>query len=527
MAAFLVQHYLDNSSVSTPQKTAITCANEKISYKELDSLSNKLANCLISYGVSRQDRVIICLKRSINSIIAINGILKADAIYVPVDSKSPVERFVKIIGDCEPSALICDNSTLMKIGKDIPDSLYVFFMEHNDKSVSSLRDNYFYLDIIENQSYLSPDYRNIDSDIAYILYTSGSTGDPKGLMISHLNITNYIEWAVDCFKINQNENILSTAPFHFDMSTFDIYCTMKSGATLSIATEKQLLFPTKLLDYIEKEKISLWKGVSSLLMYIARTVSLSEKNLPSLNKILFAGENLPTRYLIEWMKAFPDKQFYNAYGPTEATGISTYYPIAKIPNDPLERIPIGRSCANTEVFLLKEDNTKAKYGEFGELCIRGSGLSKGYWKDEIKTKKVFCQNPINPIPGDRICRTGDIALLNKEGNYELVGRKDNQIKYMGYRIDLSEIENGLISTGIIKDAAVVQRWSIKFQFNELVAVVVADPNLSLKDLRAKVKKIIPAYMMPHRILAVEAVPRTDRGKIDRKSISAFLSQLKI
>ena len=168
---------------------------------------------------------------------------------------------------------------------------------------------------------------------------------------------------------------------------------------------------------------------------------------------------MPTRYLIEWMNAFPDKLFYNAYGPTEATGVSTYYHIANIPNNPLQRIPIGRPCENTEIYVLKEDGSMADIGEIGELCIRGSGLSRGYWNDETKTKEAFVQNPFSSIPGDRIYRTGDLVLLNREGNYELVGRIDNQVKNMGYRIDLAEIENGLISTGKIKDAAVVLRWS--------------------------------------------------------------------
>jgi len=173
---------------------------------------------------------------------------------------------------------------------------------------------------------------------------------------------------------------------------------------------------------------------------------------------------------------------------------------------------------------MKEDGSLAHNGEIGELCIRGSGLSRGYWNDEAKTKKSFVQNPLNSTPGDRIYRTGDLAFLNKEGNYELVGRKDNQVKNMGYRIDLSEIENALISTGKIKDAAVVLTRSEKFDVNELVAVVVADTDSSQHKLRESLKKIIPAYMLPNRIIVVDHVPRTDRGKIDRQSISASLIQ---
>jgi amino acid adenylation domain-containing protein len=525
MTPFLAQHYLDHSYKRFPQKVATIDPDAKNTYEELYDSSNKLANCLIENGVLRQDRVAFCLKRSIQSSIAINGILKADAIYVPIDPKSPLERFKKIISDCNPSALICDQHTLEKIKKVIFQNITIIVMAHPDKLAPSLAGRYIYLDSIERQNHKAPHYQNLDTDIAYILYTSGSTGEPKGVMISHLNIINYIEWAVDCFGIEEQDKLLSTAPFYFDMFTFDIYCSLKAGATLWIATEKLMLFPVKLLDLIEKESISIWKGVSSLLMYIARTVSLKNKTLPSLKKILFAGENLPTRYLIEWMKAFPEKQFYNAYGPTEATGITTFYHIRNIPQDPMERTPIGRACANTEVFLLKEDDSLAGIGEVGELCIRGSGLSRGYWNDMAKTKEAFIPNPLNPIPGDRIYRTGDLALLNKDVNYEFLGRKDTQLKCMGYRIDVTEIENALISSMHIKDAVVVFQRSEKFDVVQLIALVVTDNNSSQNDLRQKLKNKIPAYMLPHRFVAVGHIPRTCRGKIDRKAISESLLQL--
>ena len=525
MTPYLAQHYLDHSYKRFPQRIAIIDAERKITYEDLYESSNKLANCLIENGVLRQDRVAFCLKRSINSLIAINGILKADAIYVPIDPKSPTERLKKIINDCNPVTLICDRHTLENIRKVISQDISIIVMDHHDKLAPTLRGSYIFLDSIESQNHLAPPYQNVDCDIAYIMYTSGSTGDPKGVMISHLNIINYIEWAVDCFEITEDDKLLSTAPFHFDMFTFDIYCSMKAGATLRIASEQLMLFPIRLLDVIEKESISVWKGVSSLLMYIARTVSLKDKTLSSLKKILFAGENLPTRYLIEWMKAFPEKQFYNAYGPTEATGITTFYHIRNIPQDPMERTPIGRACANTEVFLLKEDDSLAGIGEVGELCIRGSGLSRGYWNDMEKTKEAFIPNPLNPSSGDRIYRTGDLALLNKDGNYEFLGRKDTQLKCMGYRIDVTEIENALISTMHIKDAAVVLQRCEKFDVVQLIALVVTDNNSSQNDLRQKLKNKIPAYMLPHRFLDVGHIPRTCRGKIDRKAISESLLQL--
>ena len=526
MVTYLAQHYLDHSQNVSPTQIAVRCAGSQMTYRKLYQSSNQLANSLRCNGISRQDRVALYLRRSPNCIIAIMGILKADAIYVPIDPKSPIARVMKIIDDCKPSALVCDTETVEQIIKVIPQMGYlpkIFVMEYRDRlSIPSCHST-IDQEQIERAVGTCPDYRNVDSDIACILYTSGSTGEPKGVMISHLNIVNYIEWAVDCFGINQQDQILNTAPFHFDMSTFDIYCSLKSGATLCIVPENLLLFPDRLLDLMEKEGITIWKGVSSLLMYIARSASLVRRRLPTLKKVLFGGESLPTKYLIEWMKAYPDKLFYNVYGPTEATGISAYYLVKDLSQDASEKIPIGRACGNTEVFLLKEDDSMAGIEEVGELCIRGSGISRGYWNDRAKTEEVFITNPLTQIPGDRVYRTGDMALLRKDGNYEFLGRKDTQVKYLGYRIDLSEIEHAIITLDNVRDASVILCPSETFCMSKLVAFVVAENGLDPQGILAGLSNKLPRYMLPQRVLLVKDIPRTDRGKIDRQTLGELLS----
>jgi len=526
MSKYLVQHFLDESQNSSRKNNSIICEKSKISYENLYLASNRLANCLISNGLKRQDRVAIYMKRSERAIISIMSTLKADAIYVPIDPKSPSERLLKILEDCTPTVIVCDGELAGSIVDIVPQiawKIKIVILEYRELLPSFREeDNYIFRDHIDFYSPDCPKYRNIDTDLAYILYTSGSTGDPKGVMISHLNIKSYIEWAVNCFEIEHNDNILNTTPFHFDMSTFDIYCSLKARATLCIATESQLLFPIKLLDFIESENISIWKGVSSLLMYIDRTVSLREKSLPSLKKIIFAGETLPTKYLIEWMRAYPEIYFYNAYGPTEATGISTYYPITRIPNSPKERIPIGKACKNTEAFILKHNNSITEIEEIGELCIRGSGLSPGYWNDKKKTEESFIENPLSIIPGDRIFLTGDIAKQNQDGNLEFLGRIDNQIKSMGYRIDLTEIENAMIATGDVADAAVISAKSKMHNIDELIAFVVIDDKISMKNIVKEIRNKIPSYMLPKQVKMIRKIPRTENGKIDRKKLKEML-----
>ncbi len=519
MTDYLLQHSIDKWQKLATDKIAVICNDRHLTYQHLFLASNRLAHCLKKNGVDRQDRVAICLKRSINSIVSIGGILKADAIYVPIDPKSPANRFKVIMDDCRPKAIICDAETVDNVLSTLEDLTFkpcIIIMNYKSKTPISKEGSFIFQDEIDQQEDNTPEYKNIDTDVAYILYTSGSTGKPKGVVISHLNIKNYISWAVECINITANDNILCTAPFHFDMSTFDIYCTLTTGATLVIVPEKFLLFPAQLLNLIEEKQITVWKVISSLLTYLVKTGSLQSNRLPTLSKILFAGEVFPTKHLIQWMQTYPDKQYYNAYGPTEATGISTYYQVEKIPNDPLKPIPIGKACANTDVFLLKDDDSLAKTGEIGELCIRGGGLSGGYWNDLEKTEKVFVKNPLTNIPGDKIYRTGDLGKLQDDGNIEFIGRKDFQIKYMGYRIELAEIENALLSINNIDGAAVILSDSNNIGIPEMIAFFEAKKEIYIDAVRSQLNSLLPPHMVPQHIIRLDVLPRNNRGKIDRQ-----------
>jgi amino acid adenylation domain-containing protein len=519
MIDYLLQHSIDKWQKLATDKIAVICNDSHLTYHHLFLASNRLAHCLKKNGIDRQDRVAICLKRSINSIVSIVGILKADAIYIPIDPKSPANRLRGIIDDCRPKSIICDSETVdnvLSASEDLPFKPHIVIMNYRNNRPISKEGNFIFQDEIDTQDNHTPAYKNIDADVAYILYTSGSTGKPKGVIVSHLNIINYINWAIECINIKSTENILCTAPFHFDMSTFDIYCTLTTGATLVIVPENFLLFPVQLLNLIEEKQITIWKAVSSLLTYLVKTGSLQSDRIPTLRKILFAGEVFPTKHLIQWMQTYPDKQFYNAYGPTEATGISTYYHVDKIPNDPLKPIPIGKACANTDVFLLNDDDTLAKTGEIGELCIRGAGLSGGYWNDLEKTEKVFVKNPLTMIPGDKIYRTGDLGKLEDDGNIEFIGRKDFQIKYMGYRIELAEIENALLSIDHIDGAAVILSDSNTIGIPEMVAFFEAKKEINIAGVRSQLKNLLPPHMVPQHIIRLDALPRNNRGKIDRQ-----------
>ena len=522
MGAYLIQSYLDASRRAHPDKPALVDDQRTVSYEQLYRDAGRIAHCLRANGVRRQDRVVICMKRSAQVVVAIMGILKADAIYVPLDAKAPTERLLKVIKDCQPSAMICDEAALPaldRVKSQVPSVRRVLvFGARTEGTGDTPR---IYWEQAVSDSVPPPHYDNIDADAAYILYTSGSTGSPKGVTISHLNVGNYIEWAVEYFQINGDDRILGTAPFHFDMSTFDIFTSLKAGATLCIAPERLLLFPNKLLDLIEKEGVTLWKGVSSLLMYLSSTGSLKEGRIPTLEKVLFGGEVLATKHLMNWMRQYPAKRFFNVYGPTETTGISACYQVERVPSAANEAIPIGKACANTEIFILTEDNRRAERGETGELCIRGSGLSLGYWEDEEKTARSFVRNPLGRTQHDRIYRTGDLARQREDGVFEYLGRKDFQIKYMGYRIELFEIEQAILSQDNIHQASVVLCDSNQSEVQELVAFIAGPGLMDLDSILEELSQVVPSYMLPKRIIPMAEIPLTDRGKTDRAALLDF------
>ncbi len=526
MPEYLVQHYVDNSQRIHPNNLAVSSSGRGMTYRGLFEASNRIANTLIRIGVRRQDRIVLCLGRSPMNIVGIVAAVKTDGIYVPIEPRAPAERFLKIIADCNPSAMISDGPTAARLAEQglIPDDMRLVIVGNGWEAARRTGCCTVTQQEIDSQSSDPPNYRNVDTDIAYILYTSGSTGSPKGVMVSHLNITNYINWAVETFDISSTDVVLGTAPFHFDMSTFDIYCPLKAGAALAVATEELLLFPNRLVRFIEEKGVTLWKGISSLLMYMARTGCLKPGAMPTLKRVIFSGEVLSTKYLIQWMQCYPEKMFYNGYGPTEATGMSMFHAVPNVPSDPGAIIPLGRACGNTEVLLLDEKSAPVQTGEIGELCIRGSGVSRGYWNDPKKTSLAFVPNPAAGLNSDVLYRTGDLARQREDGIYEFVGRRDSQIKWMGYRIELGEIENAVRSLDRVRDAAVLFHNGHQIGDQGMVAFVEVEGSLGSDKIIAELRRRLPEYMMPRHVIPLADLPRTDRGKIDRVKLRESLER---
>lgn len=523
MASFLLQYDLDAHLTRHPDKIALTDGRISLTYSELSARSQRIADDLKNMGVAAQDRVVVFLPRSIASVMAIFGVLKADATYLPLDHKIPLERLRVILLDALPTAVICDKitkETLSAVLQSSPLPSVALLQLADFSNDTAIGDPLSICDkeVLKHRD--RPVYVNQPDDLAYILYTSGSTGVPKGVMISHANVAVYADWACRHFNITESDRILSTAPFHFDMSTFDIYAALKAGATLYIAPEALTLFPQKLVDFIEQHEITLWKGVASLLMYMARTGCLKPGTMPHLKQVLFAGETLPTKYLIDWMTIYPEKSFYNAYGPTEATGVSVCYRINNIPDGPHQHIPIGVPRDDTGILLLDDECREVASGAVGELCISGPGLARGYFNDPIKTGKSFLVTD----NGMRIYKTGDLARFTSDGNIEFIGRKDRQLKYMGYRIEAGDIENALLAIPTVRDAAVcLAESSLNDGIRELVAFWEADEGVTAAQVLAELRCRVPAYMIPKKLIPVDRMPRCSRGKIDWNVLNARLT----
>ncbi|MDE7368088.1 MAG: AMP-binding protein, partial [Lachnospiraceae bacterium] len=362
----------------------------------------------------------------------------------------------------------------------------------------------------------------IDTDLAYVLFTSGSTGVPKGVAIAQRSIIDYIDWAKEEFSIDEDVIIGNQAPFYFDNSILDIYLCMSTGAHLHIIPPTYYAFPAKLLQYIADQKINFIFWVPSALITVANSGLLERIDCTCLKKILFAGEVMSNKYLNYWRKNIPADIYANLYGPTELTDVCAYYVVNREFHDD-DPLPIGNACRNTQIILLdEEDKVISTQDKMGELCVRGTGVSVGYYANAEKTKQAFVQNPLHNNYCELIYRTGDLAHYNEYGEIMFDGRKDYQIKHLGYRIELGEIETALISIEGIKNVCCVYDDI----HSEIVALYETANDLSESDIRKKLVDILPKYMIPTRYYLMEKLPLNDNGKINRKELKKYVMEEK-
>jgi amino acid adenylation domain-containing protein len=528
--AFLLHQLLSESAAKYPDREAIAFKDRTITHAELERESNKLAHTLVALKIEKGDRIGLYFDRGIESIIAACGVLKAGATYVPLDPASPVRRITYIIEKCGIKSLLTLQQKLAKIEQAFPEHSpleHIVLMDGIDPSPRSLGST----QLIDGRSVpdelgeSAPVVDVIDSDVAYILFTSGSTGNPKGVMLSHLNALTFVNSACDFFGIEKEDRLSNIAPLHFDMSVFDVFVAFKAGACVVPIPEITAMFPARLAEYISEKKISVWNSVPSALSLLATYKKLDTCDLSSLRLILFAGELFPLKYLRLLREAIPGARFCNMYGQTEANS-STYYWVSQLPSDG-RGLPIGRALPNFQVFALDENGNPVHQPEQeGELYVRAASVALGYWGELEKTETSFVRNPLRPDLPERVYKTGDLVRLDSDGNYVFLGRKDHMIKSRGYRIELGEIEAVIANHEQVKNSVVI---AIPDELigNRIAAVIVplTKDSLRKEDVIRYCATRLPRYMIPEIIEFRDSLPMTSSGKVDRKNLGMTYSSL--
>ena len=493
-----VMELLEKGGMSVnPDKVAYKDKNSSITFMEIYKSSRAIASRITKENIYMQP-VIVFMPKGIKSLLAFHGITYSGNIYVPIDINQPIERINNILKVLNPSKVIVNSETYDKAIKIFNSSLLLRFEE----CVNCETDETKLLHIKNKQ---------ISTDPLYILFTSGSTGIPKGVTINHQSVIDYIDWVIDTFNFNEHDIIANQAPFYFDNSVLDIYTTLKTGCSLYIVNEKNFAFPAKILKEIEKEHITTLFWVPSMLIAIANSPLLEKYEYKGLKRILFAGEVMPNKQLNIWRKNIPYVLYANLYGPTEITVDCLYYIVDREFKED-EPLPIGKHCSNSEVIILNENNELVKEDEVGEICVRGISLSMGYYNNPEKTADVFVQNPLNKIYPELIYRTGDLGYYNEYNEIMYVGRKDFQIKHSGYRIELGEIETAVFSIKEIENLCVLYNNTAK----QITLFYTSKNELDNKYIREQLFKKIPSYAIPAKVYYLKNMPFTPNGKIDRE-----------
>lgn len=493
-----ILEYLEHTVHRVPDKIAFSAEEGELTFREVYDQSRAIGTGLLREGHGRQP-IVVFMKKQPRTITAFLGVLYSGCFYVPLDADMPRYRIEQILEKLHPAACICDDATypaaqeLGGVGR-----LYRYEQiaagETDDAALQSVRD------------------RQIDTDPAYSVFTSGSTGTPKGVVGCHRAVIDYIENLCDVLKFGEDTVFGNQTPLYFDACLKEIIPTLKYGATTYLIPRRLFLLPVKLVEYLNEKRINTLCWVVSALTYISSFKTFETVKPEHLRTIAFASEVFPIRQLNIWRQALPGTRLFNLYGPTETTGICCYYEVDREFSEE-EALPVGRPFPNTQVLLLDEHDRVPAPGEQGEICIRGTRLTHGYYGEPEKTGEAFVQNPLNPHYPERIYRTGDMGKYNDRGELVFLSRKDHQIKHMGHRIELGEIEAAANTREEVSSACCV------FDPDRKKITLYYVGALSEGELKTGLREKLPRYMLPHGVCRLDAMPLTPNGKIDRNHLN--------
>lgn len=499
---------LPDTAKKYPERIALRQTDEQeITFRSLDELVSSFAETLTSHGVEPGDRIGIFLPKNIQSVAAIFATLRTTSAYVPVDANGPLARATYILKDCAVSAVFVDK----RLTQGLKNTLGAAVTKVIELDAIDL------LFCAPEQSHPFP------ADLAYVLYTSGSTGQPKGVMITHENARCFVEWAAESFGVSDRDVLSSIAPFHFDLSVFDLFVALHQGTKLILFDQQATKNPMLIAEKIGSEKITVLYATPTLLQLLLSYGKLDRYEHQSLRSVLYAGEVFPPTKLSELWEKWPAIRVFNLYGPTE-TNVVTSYEVNKalLTNLAMSAIPIGKACpfANCRLLLNGVTNVEPMPEMKGELLVSGRSVAQGYQGLLNQTRASFFEES-----GERWYRTGDLVTVDQAGNFIFAGRKDRMVKRNGYRIELAEIELALLSLPNFAAVAVVnhqdKKGAIKITaFIRLSADLKDQP--TLLDIRASAQQLLPDYLLPNTYRILENFPMTSSQKVDFQQLKASL-----
>jgi amino acid adenylation domain-containing protein len=520
----LLHEWVTAQAHARPEATAVVCGGARMTYAELETMSNRLARGLREDGCRQGEPIAVLMTKSPMAIAALLGISKADGVYVPLDSTSPSARLRKMIKTCGIGRVLA-NGAVEPVLSDLveepsPSRLTIGWLDREGPRTISAQFGLDHLDVLSGERIES---RNRAFHPAQVLFTSASNGVPKGVILTHANLIHCVDWANRYFGTQADDRVSCHSPLHVDMSVLDIFTSAAAGAELHLVPPIVSVLPNNLSDFIRSSSITHWCSVPSVLSYMAQFDLVQANSFPALKRVAWSGDVMPTRTLAHWMARLPGVRFTALYGPTETSIVCSAYTVPE-PPAPNQPIPIGTACTGKELFVLNPTTLEAVTpGEVGDLFIGGAGVSRGYWGDLAQTNACFVRHPQRL--NERLYKTGDLARIDSNGLVHVVGRRDEQIKKRGHRVELGEIESAMRTIGAVKQSAIVALDRGDFDGALICcAYVPASNDCSPVWLRRELSRLVPSYMLPLHWLTLDSFPLDGRDEIDRARIKELFEE---